>query len=341
MPRSARLDSPSALHHIMIRGIERRQIFKDNNDRDDFLGRLEKLLPATKTSCYAWTFIPNHAHFLFRTGNVPIATLMRRLLTGYAVYFNHRHKRSGQLFQNRYKSILCQEDAYLTELVRYIHLNPFRAGLVKSLDELNKYPYCGHSALMGNKKRDWQNVDYVLAYFGKQRHSARRHYYAFMSEGIDQGRRDDLMGGGLIRSLGGWSAIHKNDLKGAHIKSDERILGDGDFVDSLLSESDEKFERYYEVRQSGYDLDKTAKRAASLCAVEVDDIYSRNKQKTKVKARSLFCYWASRELGVSHTELARRLGISVPAVSYSVERGEMIAREKNYQLITLHSNLKT
>ena len=105
---------------------------------------------------------------------IRIATLMRRRLTGYAVYFNHRHRRSGQFFQNRYKSIFCQEDAYLTELVRYIHLNPFRAGLVKSLEELNKHLYCGHGVLMGNKKREWQDVDYVLTYFGKQRYSARK-----------------------------------------------------------------------------------------------------------------------------------------------------------------------
>jgi putative transposase len=333
MPRAARLDAPGVLHHIIIRGIERTQIFKDDDDREDFLTRLEKLLPVTKTSCFAWALIPNHAHFLFRTGSVPIATLMRRLLTGYAVYFNHRHKRSGQLFQNRYKSILCQEDAYLLELVRYIHLNPFRAALVKSPEELNKYSYCGHSVLMGYKNRDWQDADYVLTCFGKQRHNARKQYHAFVLEGIHKGRRDDLMGGGLIRSLGGWSAISKNDLKGAHIKSDERILGNSDFVDSLLSGADEKFERYYDIKRSGYDLDKTAKKAASLYAIETEDIYSRSRQKIKVKARSLFCYWASRELGISHTELARRLGISVPAVSYAVERGEMIAKANDYQLI--------
>jgi REP element-mobilizing transposase RayT len=149
MPRSARLDAPGVLHHIMIRGIERRKIFRDNKDREEFINRLEKLLSETQMTCYAWAFIPNHAHFLFRTGTVPIATLMRRLLTGYAVYFNRRHRRSGQLFQNRYKSILCQEDIYLKELVRYIHLNPIRAGLVKDLEELNRYPYCGHSVLMG------------------------------------------------------------------------------------------------------------------------------------------------------------------------------------------------
>ena len=90
MPRLARLDAPGVLHHIMIRGIERRKIFLNNKDREDLLERLSKLLPETKTACYAWVFVPNHAHFLFRTGLVPLATVMRRLLTGYAVGFNRR-----------------------------------------------------------------------------------------------------------------------------------------------------------------------------------------------------------------------------------------------------------
>ena len=113
MPRLARLDAPGVLHHVMIRGIERRKIFLNDKDREDFVERLAKLLPETKTACYAWVFLPNHAHFLFRTGLIPLATLMRRVLTGYAVSFNHRHNRHGQLFQNRYKSIVCQEDVYL------------------------------------------------------------------------------------------------------------------------------------------------------------------------------------------------------------------------------------
>ena len=109
MPRLARLDAPGVLHHVIIRGIERRNIFKDNRDRDDFLARLADLLPQTRISCYAWALMSNHAHFLFRTGYIPLSTLMRRLLTGYVVNFNRRHKRYGPLFQNRYKSILCQE----------------------------------------------------------------------------------------------------------------------------------------------------------------------------------------------------------------------------------------
>ena len=333
MPRAARLDGPGVMHHIMIRGIERRKIFLDDKDREDFLSRLERLLPATKTSCFAWAFMPNHAHFLFRTGRVRISTLMSRLLTGYAVYFNLRHKRSGKLFQNRYKSILCQEDAYLTELVRYIHLNPIRAGLVKGLNALNKYAYSGHSVLLGNRKREWQDTDYVLNYFGKQRYSARRHYEAFVEEGFDQGRREELAGGGLIRSLGGWREIKASELKGAFIRSDERILGDGDFVEEILSKAKEPFEKKYAIKRQGYDLDKIARRVAEICAVDVKDIFSRQKHPAKVRARSLFCYWASNELGISHVDLAKRIGISSPGVGYSVERGKLIAQESDYRLL--------
>ena len=124
MPRTARLDAPGVLHHVMIRGIERRKIFRNDKDREDFIERLEVLCPETQTNCYAWAFMSNHAHFLFRTGMSPLSRFMRRLLTGYAIGFNLRHSRRGPLFQNRYKSIVCQEDAYLQELVRYIHLNP-------------------------------------------------------------------------------------------------------------------------------------------------------------------------------------------------------------------------
>ena len=176
MPRIARLNTPGLLHHVMIKGIERRKIFNDDKDRESFIERLSILLPETKTQCYAWSFLSNHAHFLLRSGPAGIAALMRRLLTGYAVSYNRRHKRHGQLFQNRYKSIICQEDAYLQELVRYIHLNPLRAKIVVDLKELDRYSYCGHSALIGKKKREWQDVEYVLGFFGRRVGEARKGY---------------------------------------------------------------------------------------------------------------------------------------------------------------------
>ena len=124
MTRQARIDAPDALHHIICRGVEGRQIFVDDADRDHFVKRLATVLSETSTNCFAWALIPNHFHLLVRTGHVPISMVMGRLLTSHALHFNRRHRRCGHLFQNRYKSILCQQDPYLLELVRYIHLNP-------------------------------------------------------------------------------------------------------------------------------------------------------------------------------------------------------------------------
>ena len=335
MPRIARLDTPDLLHHVMIRGIERRKIFNDDKDRENFIERLSILLPETKTKCYAWSFLSNHAHFLLRSGPGGIGALMRRLLTGYAVSYNRRHKRHGQLFQNRYKSIICQEDAYLQELVLYIHLNPLRAKIVADMKELDRYSYCGHSALMGKKKRGWQEVEYVLRYFGKSIGDGRKKYRSYVKKGIPLGRRPELVGGGLIRSLGGWDEVKKMRLNGQdRIKSDQRILGDSDFVSDVLSESEEQFSRRYKLKSLGYDFEKIVERVSKLFQLEKEFITGRGRQKDRVRARDLLCYWTVVGLGMSMVDLARKFDITPGAVSYAVQRGEKIAKEGGHQLDT-------
>jgi len=131
MPRKARMDAPGTLHHVIGRGIERTNIFRNRKDREDFLARLAMLCREESIAVYAWSLMSDHYHILVRTGRQPLAAGMRRLLTGYVVNFNKRHKRIGHLFQNRYKSIVCEDDPYLLELPRYIHLNPLRAGMVE------------------------------------------------------------------------------------------------------------------------------------------------------------------------------------------------------------------
>ena len=131
MPRGPRLDAPGVVHHVIARGIERRNIFRTDDDREDFLERLTVVTRGDKAFVYAWSLIPNHFHLAIRTGTTGLSTIMRRLMTGYAVAFNRRYKRHGHLFQNRFKSIVVDDDAYLLGLVRYIHLNPLRAGLVR------------------------------------------------------------------------------------------------------------------------------------------------------------------------------------------------------------------
>ena len=334
MPRQARIDAPEALHHVIVRGIEGREIFRDDQDRLDFIDRLGDILPDTKTSCYGWSLIPNHVHLLLRTGTVPISTVMRRLLTGYAVTFNRRYQRHGHLFQNRYKSILCQEDPYLLELVRYIHLNPLRGKLVEDLGQLDVYPFSGHSIIVGKRKNSWQDAEYVLAHFAEKVSVARRRYRAYVKEGVGQGRRPELTGGGLIRSLGGWSKVKDLPKAELRVKGDERILGDSDFVLDVLEYCGEHLERRYKLQAEGFDLEQVAQRAASLCGIKSEEIFTPVKYPVVVQARSLFCYWAVRELGVSATALARRLKISQPAVSISVRRGEKIAVEREFQLLS-------
>ena len=333
MPRKARIDAPGALHHIIVRGIERRKIFKDDTDRLNFLDRLGKVLSETGTKCFAWALIPNHFHLLLRTGACPLSTVMRRLLTGHAMNFNRRHGRSGQLFQNRCKSILCQEDIYLLELVRYIHLNPVRAKLVDDIKTLDKYHFCGHAVIMGKKNIDWQDDAYVLKMFGDKRSTARRRYKIFVQKGIQEGKRPELTGGGLIRSSGGWSVIKSLRRANIHFKSDERVLGDSDFVERVLKAADESLERKYQLKSQGYNIDKLADRVAEIFSIKPEEIFQPGKQPVKVKARSLFCYWAVRELGLTMADLAPKLNISQPAVSMSAQRGERIASENGYSLM--------
>jgi putative transposase len=121
MPRHARLDIPGALHHIMIRGIDKGDIFIDEQDKNKFLEKLGEYVSDAKCSVYAWVLMSNHVHILFKSGEKGISAVMRKLLTWYAIYFNRRHKRTGHLFENRYKSVLCEEDRYFLALIRYIH----------------------------------------------------------------------------------------------------------------------------------------------------------------------------------------------------------------------------
>jgi REP element-mobilizing transposase RayT len=332
MPRKARIDAPGAVHHIIIRGIERRKIFRSDSDRSDFIERFAVIVNETQTQCLAWALIPNHTHLLIRTGRVPIATVMQRLLTGYAVRFNRKYRRHGQLFQNRYKSILCQEDPYLKELVRYIHLNPLRAGLVRAFDGLERFNWCGHGVLAGKRINDWQEIESVLKHFGKRKKSAIRAYREFVRKGVAAGRQPELTGGGLIRSTGGWDAVKKLRKSGIRLKGDERILGDTDFVLNMLARANEDLSEKTRLRTRGIDLDAVTARVAQLLSLPIGAVRRRDKTPQSVKARRLICHFAHNDLGLSTVEIARELNIHQSVVSRAARQGRLIAEEGNYHL---------
>ena len=149
MPRGPRMDATGAAQHVIVRGIEGRPIFCDDLDCADFAERLGRLVPELGFLCYAWAFLPNHAHLLLQTGPVPLSRLMARLGTGYARRFNERHQRSGHLFQNRFRSRVIEGDGDLLGVVLYVHRNPLKAELVPNTSALEHFPWCGHGGITG------------------------------------------------------------------------------------------------------------------------------------------------------------------------------------------------
>ncbi len=315
MPRQPRLDAPGALHHVMGRGIDRIKIFRNRKDRDDFLERLAGLCKINALQVYAWVLMGNHFHLLIRTGNQLLSNSMRKLLTGYVVNYNRRHKRYGHLFQNRYKSIICEDDPYLLELTRYIHLNPLRAGLVKSLDELQGYQWCGHSAINGRVNREWQDTETVLAYFGKRRKGAIEKYESFVEEGVETGSRPELVGGGLIRSLGGWSQVLSLRRVGSKLFSDERILGSSDFVSNVIADAEGKAKETLRLALKISDLPSLALKVSKGEGVDEVQLRSGLRKRPVVKSRRIFCQIAVKRMGYSGADVARFLGITTSAVN--------------------------
>ena len=320
MPRRARLDAPATLHHVIVRGVEKRRIVNDVADRNNFVERMGELSTGTKTSIYAWALMTNHAHILLRSSEFGLSGFMRRLLTGYAVSYNRRHRRWGYLFQNRYKSIVCDEDAYFKELVRYIHLNPLRAKLVKDLSQLDRYRWSGHGVLMGIITNDWQDSDYVLKYFGKKEGAARKAYRNYVKKTIDEGRRPELVGGGLIRSLGGWSAVKAMRRSGDRELSDDRILGSGEFVERIIKEAEAKIKYQLPVKEEHQKIDEYI---ADLCKsenVSIAELKAGGRRKEVSGVRARIALGLVKSHGVSLAEVARRVGVSTSGVAKILKR---------------------
>jgi REP element-mobilizing transposase RayT len=304
------------LHHIIGRGIEKRDIFLDDADRDDFIARLEAFAAAGAFRVAAWSLMRNHFHLLCKTGDQPISVTMHRLLTGYVVNFNKRRRRHGYLFQNRFKSIVCQEERYLKELVRYIHLNPVRAGHVSDLCALDRHPFSGHSAIVGRIDRPWQAVDWVLSGFDPV--SPRRSYREFVAAGIRMGQREDLVGGGLVRSAGGWSAVKALQRRGAKGEHDHRILGDAEFVQATVARSDQRLKQSLRWGADRPGIDGVCRNVCKRYDVSPGELCSGSRRRMVVAARTALSWVAVRELGYSGADVARFLGVTNSCVTRSV-----------------------
>jgi REP element-mobilizing transposase RayT len=295
----------------MARGIEKRNIFHGHGDRMAFLDRLSEVILEGEARLYAWALMPNHFHLLMRPCEASLSTLMRRLMTGYAVWHNKRHDRVGHLFQNRYKSIIVEEEPYFLELVRYIHLNPVRAKQMSEPMQLDRYPYTGHAVLLGKHAYECQDIDWVLKWFGKRVGAARSKYRDFIIAGFDQGVREEFRGGGLIRSAGG-----REQLAGLCSEErelgDERILGSGTFVEGVLNL------REKQKRRKDISVEDILAEVCMKLQVRPEHVLSRVRVREVCTARRLFFLRAYEEAGATYASLGKLCGMAHTSVREAI-----------------------
>lgn len=206
MARPLRIEYPGALYHVTSRGDRQEAIFDDDQDRRAFLKVLGDVVSRYRWRCHAYCLMGNHYHLVIETLEANLTKGMRQLNGVFTQWSNRRHKRSGHLFQGRYKAILVDRDSYFLELARYVVLNPVRAAMVK---HPQLWVWSSYGAMIGKAAPlAWLTTDDLLAEFGKSRAGARRKYQEFITEGM------------------GSESIWK-DLKG------QIYLGDDDFVEQM------------------------------------------------------------------------------------------------------------
>ncbi|MBI1870015.1 MAG: transposase [Chlamydiae bacterium] len=315
MPRQARLDYPGALHHVMGRGIEKKFIFNDDLLKSKFHERVSNNLRRFSIQCYAWCIMGNHFHLLLQTGQTPLAELMSSLLTGYAVYYNIIHKRSGHLFQNRYKSVLCDRNEYLLPLVRYIHLNPVKAGVI-NLQDLEQYRWTGHLEICRNEKGLIKDKDEILGFFGKNNREGLRGYKEFVTSGLDT--KEDYEGGGLVRSAGGLKEVlrRKKDEKEMY---DDRILGGGNFVEEVLKKTGTLDQQECKINSIKELLGHVSRYYNVPCQTILE-----TREHCAREARDIFLYMGRKYLGESVTNLGQALHLNQSAASLAIKRARKL-----------------
>lgn len=333
MPRIGRLHVPGGYYHVMGRGIEKRDIFETNADKRDLLDRFGRSIARTQACCLAWAVMSNHYHFLIQVNEQPLSRLMASVLGGFAGSYNRRHNRCGYVFQNRFKSILVEEDSYLLELVRYIHLNPVAAKMLADVDALTRYPWTGHAGMLNKKHReDWHSVNEALLQFGNSLASARRTYLKFICEGRERPHPVSFSGGGVIRSHGSWEDVKRMRQEHISCVGDERILGSSDFVEAALRSDSLATDRALALTKAGWTLTSLANWAANYAGIDPTRLTSKARGGPLSKAKAILCYLGVTELRLSERQLAEFLTITQPSVAAWVKKGEVVCGQNSISL---------
>jgi putative transposase len=310
-----RFEHAGSLVHIMARGLDGKNIFIDEHDKQEFLVRFARIRRECGYRCLSWCLMPNHYHLFLRTNEQPMSALMRPLNGGYARWFNHKYHRRGYLFQDRFKSMLCQDQDYARQLIRYIHLNPVRSGEVGSIEMLAKWPWCGHGYLLntpGAAGISFQDRNEALRRFGSLPDRAVSLYVKYLKEGIDKAHPE---------TAGSLSEDALFEIAGSH-KGWPAVIGDADFAKNAMSCHPVAVHRRH--RQADYQnvLESIAKQVTARCEIPKSLLFQKGRRDKRSQARELFCCRAHDEEKIPYGIIARYLKGTIPPIMLLARRGK-------------------
>jgi REP element-mobilizing transposase RayT len=285
MARRPRLFASDVLYHVIVRGNQRQKTFLSEGDYNAYLQRLARYRKKYDYVVHAYCLMPNHAHLLLESSEHPLAKLMQGLQQSYSQYFNWKHHKTGHVFEGRYKAIICQRDSYLLELIRYIHLNPARAGMVKRPEE---YRYCGHHAYVHGKATEIIDPRKVLSILG-----GKAAYRRFIAEGIGEGHKDEY-----------------------YEVEDQRFLGEQGFGERMLRKESKEDIR----RPKRKSLEQAAGELANLVGAETRVLRSLDRGWTVSKVRTMITYVLVRRLGYRLGEVATYFGRDIATIAALLTR---------------------
>jgi REP element-mobilizing transposase RayT len=314
-----RLDAPGTIHHVITRGVDRRDIFVDDSDRRAYLLDLTAVLLDSGAIALAWALMPNHVHLVLRTGHVPLGRVMQRIGTRHARHVNTRHQRMGTLFQGRYRSILVDEEAYLLMLIRYVHRNPLRGGIVESIEELADHPWTGHSVLMGRRTAAFQATDEVLARFGATVEGSRGALVRWMADPADADVPPAASAPGEIQ------------LRGDPVNECASAIGRIDFIGSAIDDLPECTPRRLWLREQ-WGLQDVIEYVCNALGVNSTPVRCGDRRHSAAAARAAIAYLARHELGIPCTEMSRHLGVSSSLLGRRLARGRDLASARGLTL---------
>ncbi|MBD3422704.1 MAG: hypothetical protein GF398_21530 [Chitinivibrionales bacterium] len=322
MPRIARFEYPGAMVHIMSRGLDGMKIFQDSMDRAFFLSHLRDGLKRTGYMCYAWTLMDTHYHLFLRTSELPMSFLMRSLNGSYGKYYNKKYHRRGYLFQDRFKSILCYEQDYARQMIRYIHLNPVRAGLVEGLEELATWDWCGHGFLLNAPRatgRSFQNREEALRRFGKTENEAIDAYTSYLVEGLEKNRQKAA--GSLNFFLGN---AMKQSTKGL-----PAIIGNPEFVRNARERNALRLSNLKAYQTDPDLLKEIADNVCSKYDITQQELLRQGRNNARSKARKDFIIRAHVHHHIPVSAIAQYLHLTLPPVSIILSKHRQTLNERS------------